>query len=105
MKKVVYLVGAMLLSGSLMVGASEIINKNVMATVSLQDDDTKKEKVEVDQLPQAVKNTLEGDDYKGWTIDSAYKVNKDGNEFYKVKLTKGSDTKVVKLDKDGKVVL
>lgn len=59
----------------------------------------------MDQLPQAVKNTLAGDDYKGWTIDAAYKVVKDGNEFYKIKLTKDSDTKMVKLDKDGKVVL
>lgn len=44
MKKVVYLVGTMLLSGSLMVGATEIVNKNVMATVLLQNDNMQKKK-------------------------------------------------------------
>jgi hypothetical protein len=53
-------------------------------------------------LPATVKKALEMQDYRGWLIDAAYKVN--ASEEYEVHLKNGAETKIVKFDKDGKVV-
>ena len=61
--------------------------------------------VKPEDLPAAVKTTLAGDEYKDWQIVTAYLVKKDGLETYKINLMKDKETKLVKLDKDGKVVV
>jgi hypothetical protein len=64
-----------------------------------QDD---KEKIKAEDLPEAVKTTLNGDEYTGWLIQSAYKYK--SKDHYEVELKKGAETKTIKLDKEGKVV-
>ncbi|HTH56011.1 MAG TPA: hypothetical protein VL728_08180 [Cyclobacteriaceae bacterium] len=60
-----------------------------------------KTEVKAADLPDAVKKTLASDDYKGWEIAKAYLAK----EIYEVELKKGTETKTVKLDKDGKIVM
>ncbi len=52
-------------------------------------------------LPAAITASLEGQDYTGWTVSNAYKKEKDGKTIYKVELSNGSATKMVKFDADG----
>jgi len=61
-----------------------------------------KVKISKDELPDAVKTALKGNDYKGWEISEAYRWKESGN--YEVELKNGDQKKTVKLDKDGKVV-
>lgn len=59
-----------------------------------------KVKVSVDELPQAVKDEL-ALNHKEWQIGDIYKVS-GTNEYYSIELKKGTETKTVNLDKDGK---
>jgi hypothetical protein len=94
-------------------------------------DDQEREKINSRDLPDAVKRSLEGTEYRGWLISSVYKTkgmdqsgeNKDqqdptnptdstavtkpetnayASEIYVVELKNGAQTKTVRFDKDGK---
>jgi hypothetical protein len=58
--------------------------------------------IKSEELPEAVKTTLEGDEYKGWLINSAYHDAK--KETYEVELKNGAETQVVKFNKDGEKI-
>ena len=76
------------------------------STATPQDDKTKTEMqpVATADLPAPVTAALQGNDYSGWTVSNAFKKEKDGKTIYKVELTKGSETKTVKLDADGNMM-
>ena len=98
MKKVMFFLSAMVVGVGFANAAPAIsVNSNVI-TVN-QDD---KEKIKAEDLPEAVKTTLNGDEYTGWLIQSAHKIK--SKDQYEVVLKKGAETKTVKLDKEGKVV-
>jgi uncharacterized protein YxeA len=59
-----------------------------------------KTKIKKEDLPQAAKSTLNGDAFKGWAVENAYKLN---NGEFEVELKKGSTSQTLKFDKDGKV--
>jgi len=83
-------------------------------------------KIKSQDLPDAVKSSLESQEYRGWLVNSAYKMEDDsqtdpsgqnpsdttdvsGNtgdtgsqEVYIVELKNGAQTKTVRFDKDGK---
>ena len=61
-----------------------------------------KTKIKEEELPEAVKTTLKGDDYKDWTISAAYSIK--STDQYEVELKKETETKVVRFDKDGKAL-
>ncbi len=63
-----------------------------------------KSPVNPEALPEAVKATTTTDQYSGWLVSSAFLV-KGVSEYYELTLTKEKETKLVKLDKDGKPVL
>ena len=63
-----------------------------------QDDKTK---IKSEELPEAVKKSLEAQEYRGWLIDAAYHVK--STDSYEVELKNGAETKTVKFDKEGKV--
>jgi hypothetical protein len=63
-----------------------------------QDDKTK---IKSEELPEAVKKTLEAQEYRGWLIDAAYHIK--STDSYEVQLKNGAETKTVKFSKDGKV--
>jgi hypothetical protein len=89
-------------------------------------------KIKSQELPDAVKKSLEGQEYRGWLVNSAYKMESAsttssssssdpnasssssssgsvnatsdayGKEVYLVELKNGAQTKTVRFDKDGK---
>ena len=59
-----------------------------------------KVKIKKEDLPEAAKSTLNGDAFKGWAVENAYKLS---NGEFEVELRKGADAQTLKFDKDGKV--
>ena len=100
MKKVIFAIVA----GVLSVGAVQVANAQTATTptqiAASQTDE--KIKIKVEELPDAVKNTLEGDAYKGWSAHAAY-FNKT-KDIYEVDVKKGTETKTLKFNKDGSTV-
>ena len=99
MKKLVFSFLALLFISFTAINAQEVSSAE-KATSFLQQED--KVKIKVENLPEAVKTTLQADEYKGWTIATAYHYK--SKEQYEVELRNAADTKVLFLDKDGKVV-
>ena len=64
-------------------------------------DQEDKTKIKSEELPEAVKKSLEAQEYRGWLIDAAYHVK--STDSYEVELKNGAETKTVKFDKEGKV--
>jgi hypothetical protein len=59
-------------------------------------------KISVEELPDAIKNVLENDSYKGWSVEAAqYNKTKD---LYEVEVRKGTESKIIKFTKDGSIV-
>jgi hypothetical protein len=59
-----------------------------------------KVKITYEELPQAVKDEVTKT-YSGWQTGEVYKVS-GTNEYFTIELKKGTETKTVNLDKDGK---
>jgi hypothetical protein len=57
--------------------------------------------VAASELPAAIRTSLEGQDYSGWTVANSYKKEKDGKTMYVVELKNGAETKKVKFDAEG----
>jgi hypothetical protein len=99
MKKVVFFFSAMVVGiGFVNATGTIVTNPNV---VTVQQDD--KEKIKPEELPEAVKTTLNGDEYKGWLVQTAYRIK--SKDIYEVEVKKGAETKTIRFDKDGKVVV
>jgi hypothetical protein len=105
MKKVI-IASAALFFAAITTNTHAATTTNLETITSVQQDTTEKRTPVVPtELPEPVKTTLAGDDYKGWTASSAFLVAKAGTEYYEIKLTKeGSEPNKVKLDKSGKKV-
>jgi hypothetical protein len=63
-----------------------------------------KEAIAVAELPQNIRDQVQGQDYSGWTVGKAFRKVKDGKTFYAVELTQGSEKKMVKFDAQGNKV-
>ncbi len=101
MKKVMFAFAAMLGSVAF-VNAQDATNSAVAPETEQAPAQEEKTKIKSEELPAPVKEALESQDYSGWLIDAAYMVN--ATEQYEVHLKNGAETKIVKFDKDGKVV-
>jgi len=55
--------------------------------------------IKVEELPEAVKKTLEDQEYKGWLINTAYHNQK--KDQYEVELKNGADTQIIKFSQEG----
>lgn len=110
MKKIIFCLGTLLMLGNF---TTAVVAKTNSANAYAQID-SRKTKVSENKLPEAVKKTLEGNDYKDWKIEEVYlfkenvKKGKDGNknaeEFYQVTLRKDYTTKTINIDTDGNVI-
>jgi hypothetical protein len=69
-----------------------------------QDDDKDKREISVAQLPTAVRDQLQGQNYTGWTVNKAYEREKNGEFTYAVELKNGSEVKKVKFDAQGNLL-
>lgn len=93
---------------SLFFGSSAMVAANTMTenVVMLNDDGRKAVKPE--ELPEPVRKTLAGTDYKGWTVKEAFVVNSTvpgdattPKTWYEVTVTNGKDSKQLNLNPDG----
>lgn len=66
-----------------------------------KDEYTDKEVIATSDLPQRVREQVQGQDYAGWTVSKAYRKTKEGKTMYAVELMQGSDKKIVKFDAQG----
>lgn len=82
--------------------ASIVTAQSAAAPQTAQAQETKT-KVDPASLPEAVKATLAGDDYKDWQVNNAFEV-KGATPYYEIELKKGDARNTVKLDKDGKKI-
>jgi hypothetical protein len=98
MKKIIVMAAALFSLGYIAVAEVSRNENNNSGIVSVYQSD--KVKISVEELPQAVKDTL-ALSYKEWKVGDVYKVS-GTNEYYKIELKKDSETKTVNLDKDGK---
>jgi hypothetical protein len=61
-----------------------------------------KVKIKSEDLPEAVKKSLNSDDYRGWLVSAAYEDKAKGE--YEVELKNGAEVKTMKFDKEGKKI-
>jgi hypothetical protein len=99
MKNVLFFI-AMVVAGVGFVNAAGA-NDVGSTSITVQQDD--REKIKPEELPEAVKTTLNGDEYKGWLVQTAYRIK--SKDLYEVEVKKGAETKTIRFDKDGKVVV
>ena len=79
------------------------------AAVNGQQDTTmaapaQKEKIDINQLPDAVKKTLASDAFKGTEVVSAYLVKNGDKNIYEVTIRKDGKDAVVNIDENGNIV-
>jgi hypothetical protein len=98
MKKVIFAIVAGVISLSA-VNAQRVMSPDVQVS---QDQADEKVKIKVEELPDAIKNALESDSYKGWSAEAAY-YNKTKDN-YEVQVKKGTETKTLKFSKDGNII-
>jgi hypothetical protein len=101
MKKMILAAAFLTFAGLTTVKASEVKTPAMV----IQQDSTTKTPVKIDELPDAVKTTLQSDKYKEFTPSAAYLVTAaNKSEWYVVELTKEGQTGSLKIGKDGVVV-
>jgi hypothetical protein len=93
MKKIIVIAAALFSFGYIAMAEVSRSEANNTGIVSYQD----KVKITEAELPQAVKDAL-AKDYKDYTVGDVYKAG----ENFSIELKKGTETKTVTLDKDGK---
>ncbi|MBG6236567.1 hypothetical protein IWX76_003161 [Pedobacter sp. CAN_A7] len=101
MKKIILSAAFLAFAGIASVQANEV---NAPITTLVQDSTTKTP-VKVEELPDAVKATLQTDAYKEWVPTTAHLVvlaNK--SEYYQIDVKKGEETGSLNIGKDGVVV-
>jgi hypothetical protein len=96
MEKVIAIFVFVLLAGGVMQSANAN-EGNGLTLIPLQQEE--KAKITQDDLPEAVKKTLEKPEYKDWVIDAVvHNITKD---IYEVSVKKGGESKTLKFNKDG----
>jgi len=107
MKKLM-LAAFLLFGGVALVNAQEKDSTQIQPPTETPTQDQDRQQIQLSELPQAIKTSLESTDYAGWNISQAFRsTQKDASdetksmEIYVVELKNGADTKSVKFDKDG----
>jgi hypothetical protein len=104
MKKMILAVAALGIAGFTMVKAGPSTQNERSITTIAVADTAQKTPVKLDELPPAVKTTLTTDPVKQWTPTEAFFVKSGTTEYYEITVKKDTQTQMIKLDKDGKIV-
>lgn len=95
---------------SLIFGSTAVVAANSNSEVVYTVNDDGRKTVKAEELPEAVRKTLAGEAYKGWTVKEATQVNStvpgDATQpktWYEVTLTNGKESKAYKFNPDGTV--
>jgi hypothetical protein len=96
---------AVLVAAGLATAKANTLNNN-MHTVAIvnQADSVKKTPVKLDALPDPIKTVLGTEVFKTWVPTDAYSVAAGASQYYEVDVKKGTETKALKFDKDGKII-
>ncbi|WP_432711919.1 hypothetical protein [Pedobacter sp.] len=101
MKKFILSAAFLAFAGIATVQANEV---NTPAMITVQQDSTTKTPVKLEELPDAVKATLQSDPYKEWVPTAAFLVTAaDKSEYYQIDVKKGEETASLNVGKDGVV--
>lgn len=89
------------------IGATQANNVAVETQLEVAQDSVKRTLVEAANLPAGVRTVLTGDDYQGWTVETAYlveEVNK--TPYYEISLRKEGEeeARVLKMDAEGNII-
>jgi len=98
MKKL-FFAGLMLFGTALAVNAQEAQKDSASAQVDVASQAGEKTKIKTEQLPDAVKQTLEDQEYKGWLINAAFHDAK--KDEFEVELKNGTESQTVRFSKEG----
>jgi len=91
--------------GTLFFSATVTAGNTSNTVISVNVNEDERQAVKAEELPEAIKKTLTGEEYKGYTISEATLVKTaDATSHYEVSLAKDKETKLVKIDKDGKIL-
>lgn len=101
MKKLILSAAFLTFAGLTAVQASEISNK--VEIVTLQDS-VIKTPIKLEELPDAVKVTLQSAPYKDWAAVAAFHVKDGQKEYFQIDVKKQEETASLKLNKEGKPV-
>ena len=109
MKKLI-MVLSLMLGGIAFVNAQEQQDTTKSEpTIQTTTQDQDRQIIQVSELPESVKASLESQDYSGWAVSAAYRSSqKDFSdetksmEVYVIEMKNGTETKTVRFDKDGK---
>ncbi|WGQ10552.1 hypothetical protein QG516_02645 [Pedobacter gandavensis] len=102
MKKIILSAAFLAFASITAVNASEV--KNPVA-ITVKQDSTTKVPVELKDLPEAVKTTLQSEPVKAWTPVAAFLVtNADKTKYYQIDVKKEAEAASIKIAEDGKVV-
>ena len=74
------------------------------SVISVKYNGDERTSVKAEELPEAVKKTLAGEEFKGYTIAEASLVKTADASYYEVSMAKDKETKIVKVDKEGKLL-
>lgn len=112
MKKMMLAVAAVALGGWAVANAgtketAELTTENQPIAIQQQEqqDSVRRTLVEAENLPQPVRTALDGDEYTGWTVATAYLVESaKKSPYYEISLEREGEEelKVVKFKPDGK---
>jgi len=105
MKKLIVSAVALTLISFASVQANSTSDNNLQenATVTSQKED--KVAVKPENLPEGIKKTIKGEEFAGWKVTSAFLVTTPGKtQYYELNVKNGSESAMVKLDKNGKNV-
>jgi hypothetical protein len=104
MKKLLFAF-SMLLASAVAVNAQDsTANQGAGSTQQEMKDFTDRDVIAATELPSIITQQLQGQDYTGWTVGTAYRKEKEGKTFYAVELTNGDQKKIVKFDAQGNKV-
>lgn len=102
MKKFILSAALLAFAGLATVKASDI---KAPLALTVQQDSTSKVPVKLEELPDAVKATLQSDKYKEWIPQTAFLITAaDKTSWYQIDVKKGEQTASLKVGKDGKVI-
>lgn len=103
MKKVlfamVFIAGSVVAANAQEVESDSTAASSAAVSTEAAGEDQGRVAIKTDELPEAVKQTLQDQEYKGWLINAAYHVKK--KEQYEVELKNGADTQTVKFSQEG----
>ncbi|MEY4931554.1 MAG: hypothetical protein RI909_2278 [Bacteroidota bacterium] len=99
MKKVIVMFSFVLFAGATQVIYARAAEVKAASSTFVVEQQDEKVKIKKEDLPVAVKKTLEGDAYKGWAIEEVF--HNKTKDSYELSVKKGAEARTLKFNKDG----